>query len=276
MSKLDFNKEIQENLIEIKLKTLHYALRVFDYLSQMANAFPKSFLSSNMDLLKLFIINTFEDRILLRTCECIEIFKKKHLFFFENVCIFDGQIEEILMNKKAQIMKNLAKSKTSRLSVSRPLQDSPAISPMIPMDYSLEQSKKVSIIEANLEELKKTKSIFMYPVQREETNKEEKSQEFEDEIEKEKRIKKQFIEELDKWLCFDETNLISINENISISMKLTENLEIFLNFIINPFKFPIESYVTYVLSPYINNFSGQNGMKAFRKDNSVLIIDALN
>ena len=258
MSKLDFNKEIQENLIEIKLKTIHYALRVFDYLSQMANVFPKSFLSSNMDLLKLFIINTFDDRILLRTCECIEIFKKKHLFFFENVCIFDGQIEEILMNKKAQMMKNLAKSKTSRLSLSRPLQDSPAISPMIPMDYSLGQSKRVSIIENNLEELKKTKSIFLYPLKREETNKEEKSlsvhQEFEDEIEKEKRIKKQFIEELDKWLCFDETNLISINENISISMKLTENLEIFLNFIINPFKFPIEPYVTNAIFIYKNTF----------------------
>jgi hypothetical protein len=249
ISKLDFNPEIQQNIIEIKLKTLHYSLRIFEYFSQIANRFPKAVLSSNMDLFKLFLINSLDDRVLLRTCECIEVFKKKFLFFFENVCIFDVQIEEILINKKSQMIKGLGKK--SRFSIPNlPLLESPMNSPMIPLDFSLD-SKRSSSNDLNM----KLKGLFVYPVQNDQSdgNKQpENSQtnlpeieEEEDPIENEKKLKKVFIEELDRWLCYDETNLISLNENISIALKLIENLEIFLNFIINPLKFPIESYVSF-------------------------------
>ena len=249
ISKLDFNPEIQQNIIEIKLKTLQYSLRIFEYFSQIANRFPKAVLSSNMDLFKLFLINSLDDRVLLRTCECIEVFKKKFLFFFENVCIFDVQIEEILINKKSQMIKGLGKK--SRFSIPNlPLLESPMNSPMIPLDFSLD-SKRSSSNDLNM----KLKGLFVYPVQNDQSdgNKQpENSQtnlpeieEEEDPIENEKKLKKVFIEELDRWLCYDETNLISLNENISIALKLIENLEIFLNFIINPLKFPIESYVSF-------------------------------
>ena len=239
-SKLDLTEAIQKNLRDIKLLTLAYSLEIFGYFCKLED-FQKKILNKNLELFKIFLIVSDDDKVLLRTCECIEFLKSKFLFAFKNICIFDVQIEEILVSKRSQMFKNNVKFSIK----SAILMESPAISPMIPLDFSLEDHKN--------DEIGKKKSILMIPVKMTKNeageekrqkslknsifekstslekyeknmkkppknvkiqtnfdktndsskNSDENQEIEEDPVEKEKKIKKRFIEELDKWLCFD-------------------------------------------------------------------------
>jgi len=193
-SKMEFCDEIQRNLIDIKLKTLKYAIKIFGDICS-SPYFPKKILSQNMDLFKLFLLNSIDDRVLLKTCECVDLAKSRFIFAFNNICVFNSQIEEILLSKSSQLFKNVAKS--TRFSF-KLLQESPAVSPFLPMDFSLGIDKSFQEGELKNKTLLQLTSVL----NEEDTGKKEDEIE-EDNFEKEKRVKKHFCEELDRWLCYD-------------------------------------------------------------------------
>ena len=193
-SKMELCAEIQRHLIEIKLKTLKFAIKIYAYICS-SHYFQKNILSQKMDLFKLFLLNSNDDKVLLKTCECTELAKSRFLFAFNNICVFDSQIEEILLSKRSQLFKTLAKS--TRFSI-KLLQESPAVSPLLPLEFSLG-------IDQPFEEgeLKNKTLLRLESVVNGDTGMKEEDVIEEDNLEKDKRVKKQFVEELDKWLCYD-------------------------------------------------------------------------
>lgn len=120
--------------------------------------------------------------------------------------MFDQQIEEILMNKKSHFLKGLAK--TSRISIRNDFfLQSPSMSPMIPLDFSLEPNK-TKILEENSNE-KQLLKVYPVKISNSTEVKESGISEGEEEfLEHEKNIKQCFIENLDRWLCFDGIRIV--------------------------------------------------------------------
>lgn len=241
----EFNEEIQDKLPKIKLKMLSYTPKIFSSCIDQP-IFTKNILNNNLDIFKLLLLHSKDDEIVFQVCDYIEQFKKKFLFYFKNICTFDGQIEQMLLAKKEQIMKSNIKSSRFSLKILQNLPNSPGVSPLNPLDFNIERTE--SITEKPVISLKKV---------------EEKRNEIteEDPFEREKILKKRLIEEMDNWLCYDgnkkffffslncviflETNVISFNENMALALKHPENLENFMFFIISPFKFTICEKVYY-------------------------------
>lgn len=206
--KSDFNEEIQRGLKEIKLKMLSYTPKIFAFFLQLS-IFSKKIINSNLDLFKLLLIYTNNDEIFLETCEYLEVFKKKFIFAFNNICIYDAEIEQILMDKKSILLKSHAKSSRISLKILQNLQDSPGVSPMNPLDFSLGNERKSTVKSPFLILQRNSQVNFMETNNNIENKEKEGDKSMEDmkldddPIEKEKQIKKKLIEELDKWLCFD-------------------------------------------------------------------------
>lgn len=198
---------------------LSYTPKIFASFLQLS-IFSKKILNSNLDLFKLLLIHTNNDEIFLETCEYLEVFKKKFIFAFNNICAFDAEIEQILMDKKSVLLKSHAKSSRISLKILQNLQESPGVSPMNPLDFSLGNERRSTAKNPFLILQRASKVNFTDEnnkiVEKEEEKSLEEMKIEDDPIEKEKQIKKKLIEELDKWLCFDGIVFILFNFNFLI------------------------------------------------------------
>lgn len=92
VSKKTFNNEIQNKLLKIKSLALDYASDIFN--TFLLKETPKEFLEHKITLFKIFLLNTFSDKIIQRVCLILEQIKLKYPGIIRNLSIYEAQITD--------------------------------------------------------------------------------------------------------------------------------------------------------------------------------------
>ena len=90
--KTDFNEEIQKKLVKIKSLALDYATDIFN--TFILRECPREFLESKITLFKIFLLNTFDKKIIQRVCQILDKIKLNYPGIIKNLSIYEAQITD--------------------------------------------------------------------------------------------------------------------------------------------------------------------------------------
>lgn len=90
--KTNFNKNIQNKLINLKNLALDYINDLFNLFIQ--RELPREFMENKLILFKIYLINTFDSKLIGRLCSNFEIIKTKFPGIIKNISFLDSQISD--------------------------------------------------------------------------------------------------------------------------------------------------------------------------------------
>ena len=90
--KTDFNDEIQKRLVKIKSLALDYATDIFN--TFVLRECPREFLEGKITLFKIFLMNTFDGKLIKRVCQILETIKLNYPGIIKNLNIYEAQIAD--------------------------------------------------------------------------------------------------------------------------------------------------------------------------------------
>jgi len=92
LSKKDFNMDIQKKLVKIKSLALDYASDLFN--TFILRECPREFLENKITLFKIFLINSFNEKIIQRVSQILEQIKLNYPGIIKNLAIYEAQITD--------------------------------------------------------------------------------------------------------------------------------------------------------------------------------------
>lgn len=90
VSKNDVTKDIQNKLFKIKSLTLDYASDLFN--TFVLKEMPREFLESKLTLFKIFLMNTFNEKLIKRLMQILDQIKLNFPGIIKNLTIYEQQI----------------------------------------------------------------------------------------------------------------------------------------------------------------------------------------
>lgn len=92
VAKKEFNNEIQKRLIKIKSLALDYASDIFN--TFILRECSREFVENKITLFKIFLLNTFNSKIIQRVCKVLEQIKTNYPGIIKNMAIYEAQITD--------------------------------------------------------------------------------------------------------------------------------------------------------------------------------------
>ena len=106
--KEEFCSDVSDHIVDVKLCCLSYSRPIYLNMCQHP-FFSQNITDQKLNLYKLFLINTKSDKVIFKANKILEKIKEKFVFSFKNIYLFNSEIEEILLVKKSDFIKDIPK-----------------------------------------------------------------------------------------------------------------------------------------------------------------------
>lgn len=175
ISKEEFCFDVSDKIVDVKLYCLSCSQPIYCHMCQHP-FFSQNITDQKLNLYKLFLINTKSDKVIFKTNKILEKIKEKFVFSFKNIYLFNSEIEEILLVKKSDFIKDISKNnQENKTKLKKEVLEVPSPYLNSPSKYQIQD------LEMNIN----NKSISNFS--NDESNRNEKYD--------------KLVQKMDKWLC---------------------------------------------------------------------------